>query len=405
MKTSFKLFAISLFTLLSVITTTTVSKSQVSASVSFSVFHDNLQAYGRWVSHPRYGQVWTPRVSGFRPYSTGGHWAYTDYGWTWVSDYDWGWAPFHYGRWAYDPLYGWVWIPGYEWGPAWVSWRTGGDYYGWAPLGPDVSIGIGVSFGTTIPADYWVFTPRRYITSPVVYRYYAPRTRNVTIIRNTTIINNTRETNVFNSRAVVVGGPRREDVERVAHTRVQVMHVNDASRPTRETVDRSKNTVNIYRPVVNKTTVNKNVTVNKTTVNKTEANKTTVNKNKNVTTNNKEVQKNAPQNKNPNPQNTRKQTEKKQPAENKRPIEKKPAQKPNNERPASKPNNDNDNNKPKKPQASVNLSSKDEHSNAGTLNKAQVKREKSKIETRKRDTSNNVAKSNHRKPKPNEHEK
>ena len=23
---------------------------------------------------------------------------------------------------------GWVWVPGREWGPAWVSWRTGGDY-------------------------------------------------------------------------------------------------------------------------------------------------------------------------------------------------------------------------------------------------------------------------------------
>src|SRR5436189_3282358 len=102
MKKSFKLFAISLITLLSVISTN-ATKSQVGASVSFSIFHDNLQGYGRWVHHSRYGQVWIPRVSGFRPYSTGGHWAYTDYGWTWVSDYDWGWAPFHYGRWAYDP--------------------------------------------------------------------------------------------------------------------------------------------------------------------------------------------------------------------------------------------------------------------------------------------------------------
>src|SRR6478752_321952 len=235
MKTLFKLLVILLLTTASV-ATTNVARSQVSASVSFTVFHDNLQPYGRWVNHSRYGQVWIPHVSGFRPYSTGGHWAYTDFGWTWVSDYDWGWAPFHYGRWAYDPVYGWVWIPGYEWGPAWVSWRTGGDYYGWAPLGPDVSIGIGVSFGTTIPANNWVFIPNRYITSPVVYHYYVPPSKNVTIIKNTTIINNTHETNVFNEKTVVVGGPRKEDVEKVAHTKVQVMHVSDATKPSRAVV-------------------------------------------------------------------------------------------------------------------------------------------------------------------------
>src|SRR5689334_18469455 len=130
MKYLLKLLVVALLTTGSVLTAN-VAKSQVTASVSFSVFHDNLQGYGRWVHHARYGDVWIPRVSGFRPYSTGGHWVYTDYGWTWASDYDWGWAPFHYGRWAYDASYGWVWVPGYEWGPAWVSWRSDNDYYGW----------------------------------------------------------------------------------------------------------------------------------------------------------------------------------------------------------------------------------------------------------------------------------
>src|SRR5262249_59564660 len=72
-----------------------------------------------------------------RPYSDG-YWAYTDYGWTWVSYEDFGWATYHYGRWANLDDYGWVWFPGedLDWGPAWVSWRTGGDYIGWAPLAP-----------------------------------------------------------------------------------------------------------------------------------------------------------------------------------------------------------------------------------------------------------------------------
>src|SRR5829696_879022 len=69
-----------------------------------------------------------------------------DYGWMWASDYDWGWATFHYGRWVYDNFYGWLWMPGYEWSPAWVEWRSGGDYYGWAPLGPDFSFNSDYSF-------------------------------------------------------------------------------------------------------------------------------------------------------------------------------------------------------------------------------------------------------------------
>src|SRR2546426_4578479 len=32
---------------------------------------------------------------------------------------------------------GWAWIPGEEWGPAFVQWRHGGDYVGWAPMPPD----------------------------------------------------------------------------------------------------------------------------------------------------------------------------------------------------------------------------------------------------------------------------
>ena len=59
---------------------------------------------------------------GWRPYYDDGHWAYSDDDWLdVVSDASWGWAPFHYGRWAFDPQYGWVWVPGRVWGPAWES--------------------------------------------------------------------------------------------------------------------------------------------------------------------------------------------------------------------------------------------------------------------------------------------
>src|SRR3546814_16106093 len=115
----------------------------------------------------------------------------TNYGNTWVSDYEWGWAPFHYGRWTYTDYYGWAWIPGYEWGPAWVSWRSGGGFYGWAPLGPRMS--INVHFG--IPRHHLIFVPQRYMVSPGLYRSYVPFSNRVRISNTTTIINNTHTTN------------------------------------------------------------------------------------------------------------------------------------------------------------------------------------------------------------------
>ena len=121
-----------------------------SGDVSYQTFYDNLSPYGQWIDYPNYGYVWQPSVgSDFRPYGTNGHWVYTDMGWTWASDYSWGWATFHYGRWFYDNTYGWLWVPGYDWAPAWVSWRSSNDYYGWAPLMPNISFGI--SFGSYNP--------------------------------------------------------------------------------------------------------------------------------------------------------------------------------------------------------------------------------------------------------------
>src|SRR4249919_1888544 len=89
------------------VTTNKASAQQV--NVSFQLFYDNLSPHGQWANHPDYGYVWIPKVhKGFSPYSSDGHWVFTDDGWTWVSDFSWGWAPFHYGRWDYDPYYGWL---------------------------------------------------------------------------------------------------------------------------------------------------------------------------------------------------------------------------------------------------------------------------------------------------------
>ncbi len=211
--------------------------------ISLQTFYDELSYYGDWINNPDYGYVWRPNVgSDFRPYYTNGHWVMTEYGNTWVSDYDWGWAPFHYGRWFYDDYDGWVWAPDTAWGPAWVTWRTGGGYYGWAPLAPRISININIG-RHYIPDNYWVFIPQRCIYYPSYGRYWEPR-RNVYIVHNTTIINN-----IYTNRNVrYYSGPRPDDVRRATRQNVPVYRVADDSSPGATRV--SRDAVNIYRPEV-----------------------------------------------------------------------------------------------------------------------------------------------------------
>src|SRR6185503_13798922 len=107
--------------------------------------YDELDRYGTWVENSTYGEVWCPLdvSAGWRPYTVG-RWAYTDYGWMWVAEDPWGYVPYHYGRWTCDSYYGWVWIPGDVCAPAWVSWRYGDGWIGWAPLPPDAEWNVGI---------------------------------------------------------------------------------------------------------------------------------------------------------------------------------------------------------------------------------------------------------------------
>jgi hypothetical protein len=198
-------------------------KAQPGVSISYQTFYNELAPYGRWINTPQYGTVWTPNVDpNFQPYATNGYWEVTEYGNTWVSDYDWGWAPFHYGRWSFDDYNGWFWIPGYEWGPAWVSWRSGGGYYGWAPMGPGVNINVSVN----IPSFWWVFVPQQYISSRSWHNYWVPRGRYDNIYGHTTIINNYYRSN---NRSYVYG-PRRDEIERVTRRQVQVRQIDHDRR-------------------------------------------------------------------------------------------------------------------------------------------------------------------------------
>ncbi|MEN2281402.1 DUF6600 domain-containing protein [Algoriphagus sp. SE2] len=208
--------------------------------ISFQVFYDELMPYGDWVKDASYGYIWLPAVGNdFHPYGSNGHWVMTEYGNTWVSYYDWGWAPFHYGRWYFDDYYqSWAWIPDYTWGPAWVNWRTGGGYYGWAPMGPNLSISLRIN----VPSFHWVFLPNRRIYHPYAYNYYAPRKTKIKIYNNTTIINNT----VVHNNNRYVAGPNRREIERVTRQTVPVYSIRGSKAPGRASV--SRNGVELYRP-------------------------------------------------------------------------------------------------------------------------------------------------------------
>ena len=233
----FRILALSIL-LLGGISIQEMVKAQPGVSISFQTFYNELSPYGRWINTPQYGSVWTPYADrDFQPYSTNGYWEVTEYGNTWVSDYDWGWAPFHYGRWSYDDYNGWFWIPGYEWGPAWVNWRSGGGYYGWAPLGPGVNINVSIN----IPSFWWVFLPQQYISTRNWHSYCAPRGRYNHIYNRTTIINNYYR----NDNRTYVYGPRRDEIERVTRRSVVVRDI-DRNRRGAVVIDHSSGREHAY---------------------------------------------------------------------------------------------------------------------------------------------------------------
>jgi hypothetical protein len=183
-------------------------------------FVQPLSPYGRWVVVGDYGRCWQPSQVevGWRPY-TNGHWELTPDGWYWVSDEPWAWATYHYGRWQLAANYGWVWVPETVWAPAWVSWRSGGGYVGWAPLPPERRGGVSVS--VTIAPAAFCFVDEHQLRDPV-----RPTT---VIVNNTTIINKTvviTKTKIVN-KVVVNEGPRVDEVERVTGRQIKPVAIAD----------------------------------------------------------------------------------------------------------------------------------------------------------------------------------
>jgi hypothetical protein len=197
--------------------------ARADVDVSFGFFYDSLTPHGSWYVSAQYGRVWQPTVYArdWNPYYDG-HWEYTDLGWTWVSDYHWGTIPYHYGTWVLDARYGWVWVPGYTWAPAWVVFRTGPDYYGWAP------VPVGYSVGASIHLDpsFFVFVSAHDFLAPRVRVAVLPPSQTRVVIQKTKIVNNI----TIQNNVVVNRGPDIQVVERTTGRRIERKPIERVAR-------------------------------------------------------------------------------------------------------------------------------------------------------------------------------
>lgn len=218
-------------------------------------FYDALAPYGAWADIEPYGWVWCPLdvSAGWRPYTVG-YWTYTDWGWMWMAEDPWGPLPYHYGRWAFDASVGWLWVPGDVWAPAWVSWRYGDGWVGWAPLPPDVAwrVGVGFTYSSSTIDDRidrysWCFVPTRDFTSTRISARLLPPSRNITLIQVTRNITNYE---VMDGRPVE-RGLQPDMVERESGRRIPKYRVTETRTPQRgRGVTRRGQTIEVFRPSV-----------------------------------------------------------------------------------------------------------------------------------------------------------
>ncbi len=207
---------------------------EVSASVQINAradFEVPLAASGSWVEVSGYGHCWRPAhvAVGWEPYCTG-YWTWTDCGWYWNSDEPWAWACYHYGNWVFEPAFGWVWVPGIEWAPAWVSWRCGGGYVGWAPLPPP-----GLFFAHVAAPSLFMFVDVGHFADPI--RPSRLIVNNTLIINKTTSINNlrreTREVSGSGSQKVFVNqGPGLDMIQKASHRSFKTVPIREAALRT-----------------------------------------------------------------------------------------------------------------------------------------------------------------------------
>src|SRR5574337_2168421 len=145
---------------------------------------------------------------------------------TWFDD-PFGWATSHYGRWVYANR--WVWVPDTTWGPAWVTWRQGDDYIGWAPCGYGAN--------AYVPDQYWRFVAPTVLFSVDVHRYYVVRDHRRYLDHSVPIARYHRHDNAYWPAGPSDDGMRRNDVA-VARARPDPINIGRFDRQRRLDLER-----------------------------------------------------------------------------------------------------------------------------------------------------------------------
>jgi hypothetical protein len=228
----------------------------VSVSIEFDFFYDRLSPHGEWVEVGDHGWCWSPyeMEADWHPYSDG-HWIYADdCGWYWHSDYEWSWAGHHYGRWVRVES-NWRWVPGYEWSGAWVAWRHGGGYVGWAPLSPQAHWEIGVGIRTTsysherdIAVTSWGFVAEASFTSTTVHTAMVKRSSNHEMIGKTKV-----QGSVSISGGIIVNTAiTHESAASFTGKKVSRHKLHDSETLGASAAGNDKDEIRVFRPKVSK---------------------------------------------------------------------------------------------------------------------------------------------------------
>jgi hypothetical protein len=100
------------------VATATTAAQQYVSSPYYSSGMADLYTYGSWYPIGSYGNCWRPYGVGlgWSPFSSGGWFTDSVFGWSFIGSQPWGWLPYHYGGWVFDPFFGWLWSPGLGFG-------------------------------------------------------------------------------------------------------------------------------------------------------------------------------------------------------------------------------------------------------------------------------------------------
>jgi hypothetical protein len=219
-------------------------------AIPAALFFDDLAPYGEWIDEPEYGWIWCPAdvAADWRPY-VDGRWVYTnEFGWTWVGAENWAWAPYHYGRWTRLGARGWAWVPGREWAPAWVAWRSGNGYVGWAPLPPasqgTYTFDVKTVHTADVPARDYAFVPAKFVMDERVKEHVLPAAENGRVFSAT--VDSTDYERV--GGRIVNRGVDVARIEGVIGRKVTTFTVTDAKSPGAAVL--SGRTLAVYHPKI-----------------------------------------------------------------------------------------------------------------------------------------------------------